>query len=60
MAPLASSAESILAAVTTGSARTSGGWSHSAERPTRRSAQPMAATISVALGSSEQTRRRSA
>ena len=39
---------------------TPAGWSHSAERATNMSAQPSAPTISVALGSREQTRRRSA
>jgi hypothetical protein len=39
-----------------GRGRTSGGQSHSAERATRESARPTAATISVALGRSKQRR----
>src|SRR5436189_1671184 len=43
-------------AVTTGRPRTSDGQSHSSEMPTSDSARPSSATISVALGRSEQIR----
>jgi hypothetical protein len=43
-------------AVTTGRPRTSGGQSHSSEMPTSDSTRPSSATISVALGRSEQIR----
>src|SRR5256885_16231582 len=49
-------AESTRAAVTRGLSRTSGGHLHSSETATSESINPMSATISVALGSSEQTR----
>jgi hypothetical protein len=44
------------AAVQTGTDWISGGKSHSRDRPTNRSAQPSAQTISVQLGSSETIR----
>src|SRR6478609_490943 len=49
-------AESIRAAVTRGFDCTSAGHLHSSETATSESIRPRSATISVALGSSEQTR----
>src|SRR3954471_4591562 len=49
-------AESTRAAVTFGFARTFGGHAHSSETATSESISPRSATISVALGSSEQMR----
>src|SRR5436190_24096744 len=51
-------AESTFAAVTTGLPITSSGQRHSSETPTSESTSPSSAMISVALGSSEQTRMR--
>ena len=56
MSALVSDDGSIRAAVTTGLPTTSGGQRHSSETPTSASTSPRSATISVALGRSEQMR----